>query len=106
MIDEPIVFIDDSREPEPFVAAEVDPGTVVLTCANCAGTPDPSTETGVSLADDADVCADVRADPSAFPIGALLMAVGIVGLVLGFAIIRWLTRDPDESPDHWRSHRH
>jgi hypothetical protein len=27
VIDEPIVFIDDSSEPEPIVAAEVDPGT-------------------------------------------------------------------------------
>lgn len=44
-------------------------------------------------------------DPSAFPVGALLLAVGIVGLVLGCAIILRLTRDPDESPDHWRSHR-
>ena len=40
MIDEPIVFIDDSNEPEPFVAAEVDPGTVVLTCANCGASMD------------------------------------------------------------------
>ena len=40
MIDEPIVFIDDSSEPEPFVAAEVDPGTVVLTCANCGAAMD------------------------------------------------------------------
>ncbi len=40
MIDEPIVFVDDSSEPEPFVAAEVDPGTVVLTCANCGAAMD------------------------------------------------------------------
>jgi len=35
VIDEPIVFIDDSSDAEPFDAIEVDPGTVVLTCANC-----------------------------------------------------------------------
>lgn len=34
-----------------------------------------------------------------------LLAVGIVGLVLGFAIILWITRDPEEGSDHWRSHR-
>jgi hypothetical protein len=39
------------------------------------------------------------------PVGWLIVAVGFVGLVLGFAIILWITRDPDESPDHWRSHR-
>jgi hypothetical protein len=33
-----------------------------------------------------------------------LLAAGIVGFVLGFAIIRRIARDPDESPDHWRSH--
>ncbi len=33
------------------------------------------------------------------------LAVGIVGLALGFAIIRWITRDPEEGSDHWRSHR-
>jgi hypothetical protein len=27
-----------------------------------------------------------------FPFGALLIAIGIVGLVLGFAILRWITR--------------
>jgi hypothetical protein len=33
------------------------------------------------------------------------LAVGIVGLVLGFAIIRWITRGPEDGSDHWRSHR-
>jgi hypothetical protein len=42
---------------------------------------------------------------SGFPLGAALLAVGVVGLVLGFAIIQRLTRDPEEGPDHWRSHR-
>jgi hypothetical protein len=41
-----------------------------------------------------------------FPLGALLLAVGIVGLVLGFAMIRWLFRDEEDDSDHWRSHRH
>jgi len=40
VIDKPIVYIDDSSEAEPFVAAEVDPGTVVLTCANCGAAMD------------------------------------------------------------------
>jgi hypothetical protein len=40
-----------------------------------------------------------------FPIGYLLIAVGIVGIVIGFAIIRWITRDPEDGSDHWRSHR-
>ena len=34
-----------------------------------------------------------------------IIGVGIVGIVLGFALIRWITRDPEEGPDHWRSHR-
>jgi hypothetical protein len=33
------------------------------------------------------------------------IAVDIVGIVLGFAMIRWITRDPEDGSDHWRSHR-
>ena len=40
------------------------------------------------------------------PGGWLLVGVAIVGLVLGFAIIRWITRDPEDGSDYWRSHRH
>jgi len=47
----------------------------------------------------------VQIGPLLLTVGQFLTAVGIVGLVLGFAIILWINRDPDESPDHWRSHR-
>ena len=40
--------------------------------------------------------------PSWLPI---FFAVGFVGLVVGFAIIHWITRDPEDGSDHWRSHR-
>jgi hypothetical protein len=43
--------------------------------------------------------------PEGFPVGAVILAVGIIGLVLGFAILRWITRDPEDGPDSWRSHR-
>ena len=38
-------------------------------------------------------------------LGFGIIAVGIVGLVIGFAIIRWITRDAEEGSDHWRFHR-
>jgi hypothetical protein len=44
-------------------------------------------------------------DPSAFPLGALILAVGFVFMVLGWAILRRITRNPEDGPDHWRSHR-
>jgi hypothetical protein len=34
-----------------------------------------------------------------------LMAVGILGLVIGVAIILWIARGPEDGSDHWRSHR-
>jgi hypothetical protein len=46
---------------------------------------------------------DVPPDPL---LGYAIIAVGIVGLVLGFAIIRWITRDPEDGSDHWRYRRH
>jgi hypothetical protein len=46
-----------------------------------------------------------EAGPSGFPwLGVGLLAVGIIGLVLGFAMILWITRNPEDSSDHWRSH--
>ena len=41
----------------------------------------------------------------ALPVLAVL-AVAAVLYVLGLLIIRRITRNPDEGPDHWRSHRH
>jgi hypothetical protein len=38
-------------------------------------------------------------------LGVGIIAVGIIGIVLGFAIIRRITRDPEDGSDHWRSHR-
>jgi hypothetical protein len=37
-------------------------------------------------------------------IGVGIIAVGIILIVLGFAIIRRIT-DPEDGSDHWRSHR-
>jgi len=34
-----------------------------------------------------------------------LLAIGVVGLVLGCAIILWIARGPEDGSDHWRSHR-
>jgi hypothetical protein len=42
---------------------------------------------------------------SGFPVGAVLLAVGIVGLVLGFAILHRITGGSEDGPDRWRSHR-
>jgi hypothetical protein len=40
-------------------------------------------------------------------IGFAVIALAVVFAVLGFALIRRITRNPDEpSDDHWRSHRH
>ena len=36
---------------------------------------------------------------------AVFAVAGLLA-VLGLALMNWITRDPDESPDHWRSHRH
>jgi hypothetical protein len=37
---EPILFVDDEPEAHGAVAAEEDPGVVVLTCANCGAAMD------------------------------------------------------------------
>ena len=37
---EPILLIDDEPQPAATSAVEVDPGTVVLTCANCGAAMD------------------------------------------------------------------
>jgi hypothetical protein len=34
-----------------------------------------------------------------------LLAVGIVGLGIGVALILWIARGPEDGSDHWRSHR-
>jgi hypothetical protein len=41
-----------------------------------------------------------------FPLGLAVIAVGFVGLMLGFAVLHRVTRDPEDGADHWRSHRH
>ena len=38
-------------------------------------------------------------------LGAVLIAVGVVGLVIGLAWIRRMTRVDDEGPSSWRSRR-
>ena len=44
--------------------------------------------------------------PGEFPwLGIGIVEVGLVGLIMGFVVIRWMTRDPEDGPDHWRSHR-
>lgn len=40
------------------------------------------------------------------PLGWLLVGLGIVGLMVGFSIIRRIRRGPHAGPDRWRSHRH
>jgi hypothetical protein len=39
-------------------------------------------------------------------VGFAVVAVWFILIVLGFAIIRWITRNPEDGSDHWRSHRH
>ena len=38
-------------------------------------------------------------------LGVGIIVVGIIGSVLGFAIIRRIMRDLEDGPDNWRSHR-
>jgi hypothetical protein len=38
-------------------------------------------------------------------IGFAVIAVAIVGIVLGFTWIRWIGRNPEDRSDPWRSHR-
>ena len=35
----------------------------------------------------------------------LPFAVGILGMVIGFVLLHRAMRDPEDHPDHWRSHR-
>ena len=35
-----------------------------------------------------------------------VVAVFVLFVLLGLMLIHRITRDPDETPDHWRSHRH
>jgi len=44
-------------------------------------------------------------DPAAPPWGLVLTAAAFILFVMGLAIIRWITRDPEDGSDHWRSHR-
>jgi hypothetical protein len=39
-------------------------------------------------------------------LGVGIIAVGVIGIVLGLLIVHRITRDPEDGPDHWRSHRH
>jgi hypothetical protein len=43
MTAEPILFVDDEPEADGAVAADEDPGVVVLTCANCGAAMDERT---------------------------------------------------------------
>lgn len=38
-------------------------------------------------------------------LGVGIIALGLIGLVLGFAIIRRITHGPDDNSDHWRYRR-
>jgi hypothetical protein len=46
----------------------------------------------------------VGSDGSSF-VGFAVVAVAVLLLVLGNVILHRITH-PDETPDHWRSHRH
>lgn len=47
----------------------------------------------------------VRLDSSFDPLGVGIIAAGLIGLELGFAIIRRIARGPDDNSDHFRYRR-